>query len=293
MKHRSALVLFAACALLFAACGEETGGQAGGGLVLGETTIDACVIDKGTTPPAPGDGGGFKTLKPGKLVVGSDTAFPPFESIDNGKAIGFDIDLITEVAQRIGDLDVEVQSAAFDTIFTSLASKKFDVVISAVTIKEDRKKTVDFTAPYFTSDLSLSVRTEDADQIKGVDDLSGKTIGVQAATTSEDCAKSALKEEGKVAEIRAYDTIPDAFTDLAAGRVVGVIIDLPTAQKIADERTGISVVQVIRTKEEYGIAVAKDNPNLRVAINEALKEIKDQGTYRELFVRWFKTEPPE
>ncbi len=293
MRRSTTLVFFALLAFAAAACGQESGGPGGGGAELAETTIDSCVIDQGTTAPAEATGGEVKTLNEGKLVVGSDTAFPPFESIENGKAVGFDVELITEIAERIGDgLEVEVQSAAFDTIFTSLAARKFDAVISAVTIKEERKQTVDFTDPYFISDLSLSVREEDVGDIKGVDDLEGETIGVQAATTSEDCAKSALEDKGKVEEVRAYDTIPDAFTDLAAGRVAGVMIDLPTAKQIVEDRTGITVVQVIKTQEEYGIAVGKDNPDLRVAINEALKELKDDGTYRQLFVKWFKTEPP-
>jgi polar amino acid transport system substrate-binding protein len=295
MRHRFGFVLIATMLAIAAACGKEsTETTTGAGKAeLGDTTLDACVINQGTTAPAQGNGGAFTTLKPGRLLVGSDTAFPPFESIENGVAVGFDVDLIKEIAKRLDPpLNVEVQTAVFDTIFTSLAAKKFDVVLSAVTIKEDRKKTVDFTDPYFKSDLSLSVRESDAGSIKGVEDLTGKTVGVQAGTTSEDCAKNALQKAGKLKDVRAYDTIPDAFTDLSAGRVDGVIIDLPTAQQIVEQRTGIRVVQVIRTKEEYGIAVGKDNPNLRVAINDALKKVKDDGTYRRIFVKWFKTEPP-
>ncbi|HYZ94092.1 MAG TPA: basic amino acid ABC transporter substrate-binding protein [Actinomycetota bacterium] len=294
MRKRLAFLLLALVALLAAACGRETPETSGGDeqADLSETSIPACVTNQGTIAPAAADGGALELLTPGKLVVGSDTAFPPFESIENGKAVGFDVDLITEIGKRL-NLQVDVQTAVFDTIFTSLAAKKFDAVISAVTIKEERKRTVDFTDPYFTSDLSLSVRAGDAGKFKGVDDLEGETIGVQAGTTSEDCAKSALKDKGKVADIRAYDTIPDAFTDLAAGRVAAVLIDLPTAKQITEERSGINVVQVIKTAEDYGIAVGKHAPNLRVAINDALKKIKDDGAYAKLFVKWFKTQPPE
>lgn len=290
MKHRAWLVLLAALALVAPACGKESPTPAdGSGAEVGETTLQACVVDQGETAAAKTTGQ-LETIKPGVLTVGSDTAFPPFESIENGVAVGFDIDLIKEIAKRLDPpLQVEVQSAAFDTIFTSLAAGKFDVVISAVTIKEDRKKTVDFSEPYFTADLSLSVREEDAESIKGVDDLEGTTIGVQAGTTSEDCAKNALQKEGKVKDVRAYDTIPDAFTDLSAKRVDAVLIDLPTAQQIVERRAGLVVTQVIRTEEEYGIAVGKNNPDLRVAISASLKNIKDDGTYRRIFVKWFKT----
>lgn len=285
------LVLVVALGLLAGACSQESDNGDAAATEIGETTLEKCVTKQGTIAPAEPDDSGIKTIKEGTLTVGSDTAFPPFESIEDGKAVGFDVDLITEVAERL-DLEAEIQSAAFDTIFTSLAAKKFDAVISAVTIKEERKRTVDFTDPYFTADLSVSVREADAETISGVDDLAGKVIGVQAATTSEDCGK-ALKADGELEDVRAYDTIPDAFTDLAAGRVAAVLIDLPTAQQIVDQRTGLRIVQAIRTQEEYGIAVAKDNPNLRIGINDALEEIRDDGTYDELFVKWFKTEPPE
>lgn len=293
MRRGAAFILFTLLALGAAACGEEAAGPTVGSGPIGETTLDACVIDQGETAPAEATGGEFETLQEGKLIVGSDTAFPPFESIENGEAVGFDIDLINEVAERIGPLEVEVQSAAFDTIFTALAARRFDVVISAVTIKEDRKQTVDFTDPYFSADQSLSVRSGDAGTITGVDDLSGRVVGVQAGTTGEDCARNALQANDRVSDVRSYDTAPDAFTDLSAGRVDAVLVDLPTARQIVEQRTGIQVVQAIRTQEEYGIAVSKETPDLRVAINGALAEIREDGTYRRLFVKWFETEPPE
>jgi len=257
-----------------------------------QVTLPKCVNDAGSTQLASATGTTFKTITPGRLVVGSDTAFPPFESIKGGKAEGFDVDLIDEIGKRIGDLRVQVQTAVFDTIFTALASGRFDVVVSAVTIKADRKKTVDFTDPYFKADLSLSVRPADAAKIRGVDDLKGKVVGTQSATTSADCANAELKAKGRVGSVRTYETAVAAFDDLAAQRVDAVLIDLPTAQTIAAQRSGVRIVQVIKTNENYGIAVSKKNPNLREAINKALKSMRDDGTYRRLYVKWFKTEPP-
>lgn len=293
MRIRIAFASLALLSLVVSACGTETATDVSGEPVeMTETTIDQCVIDQGTTPAAEPTGAAPKTLKSGILTIGSDTAFPPFESIDGGKAVGFDVDLITEVAERL-ELEAEVQTSAFDTIFTSLAAGKFDAVVSAVTIKEERKKTVDFTDPYFDSDQSLSVRSEDAESITGVDDLADKIVGVQAATTGEDCAKTALLAKKKVKDVRSFDTAPDAFTDLAAGRVDAVLVDLPVAKQVVEQREGAAVVQAIRTKEEYGIAVSKENPDLRVAINEQLAAIRDDGTYDTIYKKWLKTEPPE
>jgi ABC-type amino acid transport substrate-binding protein len=261
-------------------------------LEIPETTIKACVNNRGDTPPAEATGDEFKTIKGGVLTVGSDTAFPPFEEIKNGVAVGFDVDLINEVADRIGVPKVDYQTAVFDTIFTALAADKYDVVISAVTIKASRKQTVDFTDPYFNGDQSLSVLDSQSSVVGGVDDLKGKTVGVQSGTTGEDCAKNALKAKGRAEEVRSYDTAVDAFTDLAAKRVDAVLVDLPTAKSIVEGREGASVVQVIRTNEDYGIAVSKKNPNLREQINTALSDLRDDGTYAKLFRKWFDTEPP-
>lgn len=293
MRVRHVLLVLVFSAL--AACakqGTTSPSPSASSSAMSETTISKCVIDQGSTPAAKATGTTFSTIKPQQLTVGSDTAFPPFESIDKGKAVGFDVDLIDEIGKRIGKPKVEVQSAVFDTIFTALAAGKYDVVISAATIKADRKKNVDFTDPYFTADLSVTVRDKDAATIKGTDDLSGKILGTQSGTTSEDCAKNALKANGKVKDIRSYDTSIDAFTDLSAGRVDAVLIDLPTAKQVVGNRRGLTIVQVVRTQEQYGIAVSKKNPNLREAINKALAQIKSDGTYRRLFVKWFKTEPP-
>lgn len=293
MRSRAFLLLFACSTLFAAACGTTETPEAGPDTLAApsEATIDACVIAQGTTPETKATGKPFKTLKKGVLTVGSDTAFPPFESIEDGEAVGFDVDLTDAIAEQL-DLEVDYQTAAFDTIFTALAAGKWDIVVSAVTIKEERKQTVDFTDPYFTSDQSIAVTEANADTITGVDDLEGKIVGVQAETTGNDCA-TALKEDGKVADVRSYDTAPDAFTDLTAGRVDAVIVDYPTAKQILENRTGSRVVQILRTQEEYAIAVNKKNPDLREAINDALAEINEDGTYARLFRKWFKTEPPE
>ncbi len=295
MRFRATTVMIASVLLVGAGCGQEASKTITADEVTrAETTIEACVINKGKIAPAVPSGDTFTSLEPKILTVGSDTAFPPFESIDKGKVVGFDVDIMNEIAKRLGDgYTAEFQTAAFDTIFTALASGRFDVVMSAVTIKEERKKTVDFTDPYFNADQSVSVRTADAETIGGVDDLAGKVVGVQAATTGEDCAKNALKAKGKVKDVKSYDTAPEAFTDLAASRIDAVLVDLPVAEQIVAQRGNAVVVQAIRTDEDYGIAVSKKNPNLREAINTALKEMQDDGAYARIYKKTFKTEPPE
>jgi ABC-type amino acid transport substrate-binding protein len=255
---------------------------------LAEITLDECLIDQGTTAPTSATGGDFTTITAGRLTVGSDTAYPPFGDIRNGEAVGFDIDLITEVAERIGDLEVEVVAGPLDATLQALAADELDVVISAVTIRQDRKQTVDFTGPYLVTDQALTIRTIDAGAINGVEDLDGRIVGVQSGRTAEACAVNALEERYGAAEVHAHETVVDAFDDLAAGQVDAVLSDLRVANHMVEERVGFAVAQVVRTKEKLGIAVSRRNPDLREASDGALSDMLEDGTYDALFGRWFR-----
>ncbi len=141
------------------------------------------------------EGKAYKTLKEGVLTVGSDVAFPPFESKDEKtqEIVGFDVDLATEVAKRMG-LQVEFVPANFDSIIPALKAGKFDCVISAMTITEEREKQVDFSDPYIDSNQSLAVKK--GSTIKSSKDLKDKIVGVQRGTTGELKAKELQKQFG-------------------------------------------------------------------------------------------------
>ncbi|MGH2733437.1 MAG: ABC transporter substrate-binding protein [Actinomycetota bacterium] len=256
-----------------------------------ETTLAECVAEKGgVLPGRPGQAAfkTFKTLKPGVLTVGSFPTNPPFESIEDGKPVGFDIGLIAEIARRL-DLRTEVRAASTETALKSLAARELDVVASALTITEDRKRIVDFTDPYLTLDQSLVVRIVEADMIEGVADLSKRLIGVRSASPGEDCAKRALKAGAKVAGVRSYTSLPEALEALLDRRVHAVMGELPGARQEVERRPGLAIVEIIHTDEEYGFALTKDNPNLREAINRQLAEIQADGTYLRIHQRWLGT----
>jgi ABC-type amino acid transport substrate-binding protein len=259
------------------------------------TSIGQCVNNAGAQTPAAPKGVDYKTQlkQAGTLNIGSDNAYPPFESIPTGgkEPEGFDVDLYKEVAKRLG-LTAKSTTTSFDGLFTSsLPTGQFDLGISAVTIKESRKRTVDFTIPYFVANLSLAVDTTKNPTIKTIDDLVGKTIGVQTGTTGEDCAK-ALVASGKAKEVKSFDTAPLSFDDLVAGRVAAVINDTPASVGIIANRTGIKIVQIIETNEKYGFAISKNKPDLRVKVDETLTAMMRDGTYATIYKTWFKTDPP-
>lgn len=230
-------------------------------------------------------GAALETLKEGVLTVGSDIAFPPFEYKDEQtqETVGFDIDLMNEVGKRVG-LKVVFVNAVFDSLIAGLNANKFDCIVSAMTITDERAKQVDFSDPYIDSNQSLAVVK--GSPIKSVSDLEGKVVGVQRGTTGEIKANE-LKASIGFKEIKAYDDTLLAFEDLKAGRVDGVINDLPVSAYLAKKDGGFVIVEEIPTGEQYGIAFRKDSTALREAINKALAEIKADGTYDRIYAKWF------
>jgi len=243
-----------------------------------------------TEEPADGeDAAEFDTLTEGKIIVGSDTAYPPFEFVEGGETVGFDIDLMNAVGERLG-YEVEFLTYKFDALITDLqAGTSFDMVASAMTITEERAESVDFSDPYINSNQSLAVSV--GSDIASTDDLGeGDKVGVQSGTTGELWATENLEPQG--VEVVPYDDILAAFAALQAGDVAGVVNDLPISQDIAEDETRqIEVIQEIDTGEQYGFAFNQDDDALREAVNDALAEIKSDGTYEEIYETWFGAPP--
>ncbi len=225
--------------------------------------------------------------KAGVLKVGSDTTYPPFEWIDTktGKAQGFDVDLANLIAKKLG-VKAEIITTDWGGIIPALNSGKFDVIISAMTITDARKKKIDFSIPYYDSGQIIAVR-KDNNTIKGPNDLSGKTVGVQTGTTGEEAAK---KIPG--VKIKEYPDIQYAFADLEKGRIDAVVNDFPVSAFYAKGHPDVKLVGKLFTIEHYGIAFRKsDEKDLENAINKILKEIKSDGEYDQIYEKWFGKKP--
>lgn len=231
----------------------------------------------------------LKLVVPGTLTAGSDTAFPPFESMNGDVAEGFDVDLLTAIAKAEGIDKVVFKTEIFDTLIPTLkAGGKFDVIASGMTIKAERQKEIDFSDPYFDSNQSLAMKK--GGTYSAPADLKGKKVGVQSGTTGESWAKENLKPAG--AEIVPFKDAVSAFAALQAGNVDAVINDLPvTGEVIKDPSKGLEMVAQIPTGEQYGFGVSKDNPDLLKAINDGLKKVKDSGEYATIYKKWFGVEP--
>ena len=200
-----------------------------------------------------------------KLLVGTDATYPPFESKDakTGELIGFDVDLMTAVCSELG-VKCEFTVVPFDGIISGLKNNKYDAIISAFTITPERQRMVDFSRPYYLAGQSIAVRL-DEEEIKSIDDLVGKKVGVQLGTTGEIRAK---KIEG--AEIISYDNIGAAFIDMDNHKLDAVINDKPTSERVIAVMGKAKIVGETLTSENYGIAVRKGEQKLLDAINDIL-----------------------
>jgi ABC-type amino acid transport substrate-binding protein len=226
-----------------------------------------------------GGGGGGKTL-----VVGSDIPYEPFEFGRAPDYKGIDIDLVREIARRI-DRPVKFQDTSFDTIFRDLAAGKFDMVASASTITAERKKEVDFSDPYAFADQSLMVKK--GSPIKTVNDVAGKVVGAQSATTGADYAKT----KTKASSVRTYPEIGDAFNALQNGQVQAVINDCPISKYAERSKPDLTVIERLPTGEHYGFAFKKGSTALENDVNKALAEIIKDGTYDKIYSKYLGKEP--
>ncbi len=222
-----------------------------------------------------------KILKSGVIKVGNDATYAPFEYRNfKNEIVGFDIDLLKELVKEMGNLKLEIIDTAWDGIIPGLLSKKYDMIMSAMTITEERAKKVTFSDPYFETGQVIVV-AKDRDDIKTVKDLEGKVIAVQLGTTG-DFAASKIKG----AKIKRFDTIDKAYFEVMLGRADAVVNDLAQSA-YGIKRFPLKIVGKPFTVEYYGIAMRKEDKDLHKAVNAALKKLKENGTYDKIYEKWF------
>ena len=255
--HRTALAaLVLVPALLLASCGSD---------------------DKGAS-----SSGGPDTVASGKLTVCSDTPYEPFEYKEKGKDTGYDMDILRAIAED-NKLELSVKDLPFEGILGSLAAGDCDVVGSALTITDERKKQIDFSEPYFDADQSLLVKADKASELKDLASLKGKTIGVQSSTTGETYAK----EHAKDSTIKAFEDSDGLFTAIEAGDIDAILQDLPVNAYRATKDDSVKVVETYKTGEQYGFAVEKGNAAMLKFVNDGLKKLKDSGDFDTIYKKYF------
>ena len=277
-----AVLLVGALAIVVAGCGG--GSSSSSSSTTGESEESSEAAGGAGAEEAAGEeessGGGEK------LTVGSDIPYPPFEQkASGGGYTGFDVELMEAIGKEIGR-EPEFIDSSFETIFRDVGQGKFEAVMSAATITEEREKEVAFSLPYYLSEQAILV--VEGSEITGLSDLKGKIVAAQQGTTGLELGK----EKAEASELRPFPEGPDADNALKAGTVEAVIIDAPVAKQQAEELGGIEIVEKVPTEETYGIAIAKGNTELLEGINEGLKMTVEDGSYAKVYEKWFKEAPP-
>jgi polar amino acid transport system substrate-binding protein len=269
MKIRafSSVLAASALALALTACGSDDGGGSNGG-----------------------DNASLQLISPGNLVVCSDVPYPPFEDFDKSAPTGFkgfDVDIVQAIADGLG-LTLQYKDSSFDGLESGLAlnSGQCDLAASAMTITADRKAHLSFSDGYYDSAQSLLVPADS--DIKSIDDLTGKKVGVQQATTG----KTYAEDHATGADIVSFPSDAEMYAAIKAGQVDALLQDLPVNinhQNDPREPGKFSVVETYSTNEEYGLAMKLNNTSLVDAVNEQLDAMHSDGSYDEIYNKYFAT----
>lgn len=247
--------------------------------------LASCSGSSESTQPA--EGGSYTLVEEGKLTVAASLDFPPFENLENGDVVGFEVDLMKAIAEKMGLECSYLPTMKFDTIIPAIvAGGTADVGVSGFTITPEREEEVDFSTPICDTNQCIVVPA--GSDITDESQLAGKRIGAETGTTGLSWAKENLAD---AQEVVAFDEYPAVFAALQSGQVAAVVLDKPVADYYINiAYPDCQVVKEIPTGEQYGIAVSKKNPNLTAAIDQAIAELESDGTIAELDRKWFGTQ---
>jgi len=235
--------------------------------------------------------------KENKIIVGTSADFPPFEYVEGGDIIGFDIDLITAILENL-NYTVEVKDIGFDSLIPSLKSGKIDVIAAGMTITEEREEEIDFSDAYYQADQSVLIKKDSGVEINSSHDIenfkesiANYTIGAQTGTTGAGWVQENLVDTGMMDEenLKLYDLYIDAVADLDIGpeRLDLIILDLPVAQAFADNPNR-EVVYTIVTEEYYGFGVKEGKTELLGKINNELDKFIGTEDWFALINKYFE-----
>ncbi len=218
------------------------------------------------------------------IVMGTNAEFEPFEYRENGMDIvGFDVEIAQKVAEKLGK-ELKIEDMAFDSLIMALNSDKIDFIAAGMTATDERRTQVDFSDSYFNSKQMIIVKADDT-SIATADDLVGKNVGVQLGTTGDLFVSGT---EG-IESVAQFQTGTQAVMDLKNGKVDAVVIDAEPAKKMTEGQSDLKLLDAPFVEEEYAIAVQKGDEALLKAINETLADIKADGTYDEIYAKYFGT----
>lgn len=269
MKKIVALLIVAAMAVSMAACGgkKDDAGSAAG-------TASAAEESKEATG--------------GTLIMATNATFPPYEYVEGDKIVGIDAEIAEAIAKDLG-MELQIDDMEFDSIIAAVQSGKADMGVAGMTVNEDRLKNVNFSDSYATG-VQVVIVKEDSD-IKSVDDMTGKLIGVQQGTTGHIYCSDTPENGGFGEEnVVAYPNGANAVEALKGGKVDCVVIDNEPAKAFVAANEGLKILDTEYVTENYAIAIAKDNEELLNKVNDSLAKLKADGTLQSIIDKYIKAE---
>lgn len=220
-----------------------------------------------------------------ELVMGTNAAFPPYEYYDeDGETIiGIDAEIAQAVADKLG-MTLTIKDMEFDSLLTAVQSGSVDIVFAGLTVTDERKESVDFSMTYATG-IQVIIVPEDSD-IKSVDDLAGKTIGVQAGTTGDIYCTDEFGQD----YVKQYNNGALAVAALQNGQIDCVVIDNEPAKSFVAANDGLAILDTEYAVEDYAAAISKDNAELTEKVNAAMEELKADGTIDAIVSKYISAE---
>ncbi|BAL94832.1 basic amino acid ABC transporter substrate-binding protein [Rubrivivax gelatinosus] len=252
--------------------------------------LAACGKKEEPAPVAPAASAPAPAPAPTVYAVGTDAAYAPFESQDEkGEIVGFDIDVLKAIAAKAG-FEVKFINTPWEGIFNALGQGDRDIVVSAVTITDERKQTLDFSEPYFDAAQLIAVR--DNSKVAKFADLKKLKVGVQTGTTGDEATTKLLGKTNT--NIKRFESTPLALKELESGGVDAVVADNGVVIHHVANNPGAKFKTISDKEfapEHYGIAVKKGNTALLEKINQGLAAIKADGTYDQIYAKYFGAAP--
>ena len=301
MKKFFAMALRCAlCISMLAGCGDSAASSAAPAASAAETATAApteaaapAADEASAKEEAPAEAGSaaeaaatdFTTVEDGKLHMATNAAFPPYEMVaDDGSFEGIDVEIAGKIAEKLG-LELVVDDMDFGSVITSVQAGKSDIALAGLTVTDERKENVDFSDTYATGVQTVIVPIDS--DIETIDDLQGKLIGCQESTTGYIYCSDDYGED----MVTAFPNGANAIQALLSGKVDAVVIDSQPAQEFVAQNAGkLKMLDTEYVTEDYAIGVSKDNAALRDAVNNALKELIDDGTVQSILDKYIKAE---
>ena len=291
MKKVLSVLLAASLALGMTACGSTASSDAASERAASESTASSEAASSEAAADATSDTASAEvtTVEPGKLIMSTNAAFPPYEmTADDGSFEGIDVEIAGAIAEKLG-LELQIDDMDFDAALLAAQTGKSDMVMAGVTVTEDRQTVMDFSDSY-AAGIQVVIVPEDSD-IASIDDMTGKMIGVQRGTTGDQYCSASVEDGGFGEEnVTRYDNGLTAVQALNNGQVDCVVIDNAPAQEFVASNPGLVILDTAYAEENYAIGVNKGNTQLLDAINGALAELQADGTIQSILDKYITAE---